>query len=149
LANKSRNTAIKTCASFPALGLKAYGQMRVSGKRATSVLAIYAIALHAILWGAVAPQIAASPLDPFAVICHSDPAAPTGQSPADPASAPAQPCDHCNLCSAAAAPATLVLIFVGQLAPARLLQILQPASTALGGHLATTPNLARGPPQFA
>jgi len=123
--------------------------MRVSGKRATSVLAIYAIALHAILWGAVAPQIAASPLDPFAVICHSDPAAPTGQSPADPAAAAALQRLQWSQGCAGAAPATLVLIFAGQLAPARLLQILQPASAALGGHLATTPNLARGPPQFA
>jgi hypothetical protein len=125
--------------------------MRINGRRALSVVAIYAIALHAILWTALAPQVAGSPLDPFSVICHSGPqtGAPAEQSPENPAPAPGHACDHCNLCSAAAAPAALVPIFAGQLAPARLLQILQPASAALGGHLATTPNLARGPPQFA
>jgi hypothetical protein len=121
--------------------------MRVNGKRTISMLAIYAIALHAILWSAVAPQAAS--LDPFSVICHSDVAAPGDQAPSEPASAPTHACDHCTLCAAAAAPATLAPVFAGQLEPARLLQILRPVSAPLGCHLATTPKLARGPPQFA
>jgi hypothetical protein len=85
--------------------------------------------------------------DPFSVICHSEAGAPAEQAPAAPAHT--QACDHCNLCSAAPASAALVPVFAGQLAPARLLQILRPVSAALAGHLATTPKLARGPPQFA
>src|SRR5471032_616383 len=123
--------------------------MRENGKRSISVLAIYAIDLHAILWSAVAPQLAASPLDPFSVICHSQGANPADETPADAPSAPSQSCDHCTLCSAGPAPVALTAVFSGQLAPARLLQVLRPASAALGGHLATTPKLARGPPQFA
>ena len=40
------------------------------GRRSISWVAIYAIALHAILWG-VAPMAAAPASDPFSVICHS------------------------------------------------------------------------------
>ena len=116
------------------------------GRRSISWVAIYAIALHAILWG-VAPMAAAPASDPFSVICHSEAASPAGQAPAAPAHT--QACDHCNLCSAGPATAALVPVFAGQLAPARLLQILRPVSAALAGHLATTPKLARGPPPFA
>jgi hypothetical protein len=123
--------------------------MRIGGRRILSVVAIYAIALHAVLWSAVAPQIAAAALDPFSVICHSDAASPGEQTPANAPSAPSHACDHCNLCSAAASPAALVATFAGEIEPAPLLQILQPASAAPGGHLATAPKLARGPPQFA
>jgi hypothetical protein len=119
--------------------------MRLGGRRVVSVLAIYAIALHAILWG-VAPMAAGPSVDPFSVICHSE-ATPAEQSPATPA--PAHACDHCNLCSAAPAPAALNSVVTDWLAPARLLQILQPATAAVRGHLATTPHLARGPPVFA
>jgi hypothetical protein len=118
--------------------------MRLGGKRIISLVAISAIALHAILWG-VAP-LAGPTLDPFSVICHSDSAAPAEQTPTGPA--PTQLCDHCTLCSAVNASATLDFVFAGQLVPARLLQILRPASMALRGHLTTAPNLARGPPLF-
>jgi hypothetical protein len=118
--------------------------MRLGGKRILSLVAISAIALHAILWG-VAP-LAGPTLDPFSVICHSDSASPAEQPPTD--SAPTHLCDHCTLCNAANASATLDFIFEDQLVPARLLQVLQPASMALRGHLTTAPNLARGPPLF-
>jgi DUF2946 family protein len=121
--------------------------MRIGGKRALTVVAIYAIALHAILWGAVSPQAAA--YDPFSVICHSDGADPAGQSPESPSPTPAHACDHCNLCSGGPTPITLVPIFAGQLAPARLLQILRPASSANGRHFVTDIHFARGPPHFA
>jgi hypothetical protein len=52
------------------------------------------------------------------------------------------------LCGASHAPATLNSVAAGQLAPARLLHVMQPVSAGLRGHLATTPNLARGPPAF-
>jgi DUF2946 family protein len=105
-------------------------------------IAILAIALHAMLWG-VAPMAAAPLLDPLAVICHSD----TGeQTPASPSHS--QSCDLCTLCAAANASAALDSVITGQLAPARLLHVLRPASAATRGHLATAPNLARGPPIF-
>jgi hypothetical protein len=112
------------------------------------LVAIYAIALHAILWG-VAPMAAGPSADPFSVICHSEPAAPDQQSPASQVPAPAHVCDHCTLCGAAAAAAALDSVVTGQLAPARLLHVMPPASAGVRGHLATTPNLARGPPPFA
>ena len=119
--------------------------MRLGGRRTVSLVAIYAIALHAILWG-IAPMAAGPAADPFSVICHSDASVPAEQSPASPA--PMHACDHCNLCSIATSPAALGSVLAGQLAPARLLQVLQPVSAGVRGHLATTPNLARGPPLF-
>jgi hypothetical protein len=108
-------------------------------------LAILAIALHAMLWG-VAPMAAAPSLDPLAVICHSDTSAPGEQTPASPSHS--QSCDLCTLCAAANASAALDSVITGQLAPARLLHVLRPASAATRSHLATAPNLARGPPIF-
>ena len=110
------------------------------------MLAIYAIALHAILWG-VAPMAAGPTADPFSVICHSEAATPDEQSPANPTHT--HVCDHCNVCSGAPTPAALNAVVTEQLAPARLLQVLQPLSAEPRGHLATTPHLARGPPAFA
>jgi hypothetical protein len=121
--------------------------MRLGGRRILSVVAIYAIVLNAILWGAAGPQIAASPLDPFAVICHSDAAQPGEQSPAD--HTPSQTCDHCTLCSASAPPqAPAVAIFI-KLAPARLAHVLKPASVTIRTGVASSPQQARGPPHFA
>jgi hypothetical protein len=124
--------------------------MRTSIRRLVSWVAIYAVALHAILLG-VAPALAggAAAGDPFAIICHSDAqgAASGEQAPGRP-DVPGHACDHCILCSASAPP-VLVSVFAGQLVPLRLLQVLQPASTAARSHPAITPHLARGPPNFA
>ena len=128
-----------------ATGLRKFEFMRL-GRKSVGWVAIYAIALHAILWG-VAPMAAAPSLDPLSVICHSEPATPAEQSPAAPA--PAHTCDHCNVCNTAPTPTALDSTVTEQLAPARLLQILLPTSTAVRGYLATTPHLARGPPAFA
>jgi hypothetical protein len=122
--------------------------MWIGGRRAIGLVAIYAIALHVILWSAIAPTLAANQLDPFSIICHSEADAPPDQAPDNPAPAPGHACDHCNLCSVSAPPA-LAPIFAGQHAPVRLLQILQPTSSAVSSHLTTTPKLARGPPSFA
>lgn len=119
--------------------------MRLRGRRVVSVVAIYVIVLHAILWSVVAPMAAGSLADPFSAICHSEAAAPAEQSPA----APAHTCDHCNICGATPAPAALDSILAGQLAPARLLHVMLPASGATHGHLATRFHRARGPPAFA
>jgi hypothetical protein len=94
--------------------------------------------------------LAGSAVDPFSVICHSEaPATADQPAPASPASAPTHACDHCNLCNAAGPPAALDSVLAAQLAPARLLHVLRPASAAVRDHLATTHNRARGPPAFA
>jgi hypothetical protein len=121
--------------------------MRRGVKRSLGWLAIVAIALHTVLWGAM-PMASASTVDPFSIICSSATHAALqadevpGQIPA-----PAAACDHCNLCGAAAAPsATLDSILAGQLQPARLLQILRPATGATHDGVAYSPHQARGPP---
>ena len=116
--------------------------MRISGRRVLSLVAIYAIALHTILWGAGVPYAAA--VDPFSVICHS-------AAPGEPAQAPSHSpvCDHCTLCSAMAPPAPQPGGTIAQLLPAPLLEILRPASFARSSSFSYTPNLARGPPAVA
>jgi hypothetical protein len=123
--------------------------MRGGVRRTLSLLAITAIALHAVLWGAAAPPAASATIDPFSIICHSETpgAAPDAQTPGD--SAPTHACDHCNLCSVTAPPAALDTVLAGRLEPARLLQILRPLASAARSSRATTPKLARGPPSFA
>jgi hypothetical protein len=113
-------------------------------------MAIYVIALHTILFGIATPLASTSEADPFTVICHSagQAAVPGDQSPAD--RTPASACDHCNLCGASAAPSdTLDSVIAGRLTPAKLLQVLRPAAGATREDLASNPNRARGPPQFA
>ena len=125
--------------------------MRASFRQVVSLVAIYAVALHAIFFG-VAPVFAgrAAASDPFAIICHGDAllVAPAEQAPGRPDIIPGHACDHCNLCSVSASP-VLISVLAGQLTPMRLLQVLQPASTAVRSQLAITPHLARGPPNFA
>jgi hypothetical protein len=123
--------------------------MRRGVKRSLGWLAIVAIALHTVLWGAM-PMASASTVDPFSIICSSatHAAAQIDQTPDSQVPAPAAACDHCNLCGAAAAPsATLDSILAGQLQPARLLQILRPATGATHDGVAYSPHQARGPPQ--
>jgi hypothetical protein len=128
--------------------------MRLGGRRVVGLMAIVAIALHTVLWGALAPMAAsASSVDPFSIICSSGSHAsqidqtPNGQVPAQ-VPAPASACDHCNLCGTAAAPsASLDNVLAGQLLPAKLLQVLRPATTAARDGVASTPHQARGPPQ--
>jgi hypothetical protein len=135
---------------LPALAWTIDGVMRAGGRRLLSLVAIYVIALHTILWG-VTPLFAAQPIDPFSDICHSNAplASPTEQSPVGPASAPTHACDHCNLCSIATPLAALDSALASHLLPARLLQILRPTSAAGRGYPAITLYLARGPPAFA
>lgn len=122
--------------------------MRARIRRCLSVVAIVAIATHGALLG-LAP-LAAAASDPLSVICHS--AAPAQasdeQSPSNSGGAP-QGCEHCNLCSTAASPAALDDVIVGQLIPARVLQILRPVSAVATVGLTASPKLAQGPPAFA
>jgi len=125
--------------------------MRAGIRQVVSVVAVFAIALHTVLWGAVAPLADGPAIDPFSVICHSaaPTASPTDQSPASPASAPTHACDHCNFCSVTSPLAALDTAPSSRLSPVRLLQVLRPVSVVARSHLATTPHLARGPPAFA
>jgi hypothetical protein len=114
-----------------------------------SWVAIFAVALHAILTGLV-PLTSATPVDPFSVICHSQPAnAAPGNQAGQPASAPSGPCDHCKLCSAVPAPLPPEALLDSDLAPTGLVEVLYPASMAPASGLAVTSKLAQGPPQRA
>ena len=123
-------------------------RMRLGGRRLLSLLAIYAIALHTILWGAGIPYAGAS-VDPFSVICHSEADAPAGQTPAEPASAPTHACDHCNICNAMAPPAPEPGAVIALLSPPSLLAILRPTMAVVPDGLSDNPNRARGPPAVA
>ena len=121
--------------------------MRAGVRRIAGVVAAVAIALHTILWAAVAP-FAAPSVDPFTVICHSDASAPADQAPVNGALPPAHACDHCSLCSAIARAAPFNALFA-IIAPARILQVLRPAAVSHHPHAAADPKLARGPPAVA
>jgi hypothetical protein len=112
-------------------------------------VAIFAVALHTILTGLI-PLASATPVDPFSVICHSQPAdaGPSSLS-GQPVSVPSGPCDHCKLCGAVPAPLPPEARLDSDLAPAGLIEVLYPTSMAPAGGIAVTPKLARGPPQFA
>ena len=113
-----------------------------------SVVAIFAIALHTLLWAAVAPLIAAPSVDPFTVICHSEATGPADQIPNHGPLTPAHACDHCNLCSAAAPPMPGTAL-AANVEPARILQVLRPVNMTRQHAIAANPKLARGPPIFA
>ena len=123
--------------------------MRAGGRKCLGVVAILAIALHAVLWAA-APMAAATSVDPFTVICHSEAADPAAgpDQPAAPAS-PSHACDHCTLCAAAAQPAALDSVLGLRLTPTALAQRPRPAAPSLRGDIVHHPNRTRGPPAFA
>ena len=122
--------------------------MRALVRRSVTVLAIYTIALHTVLWAAVAPFTAAPPVDPLTVICHSEPSATGDTTPVHGPIAPAHACDHCNLCSAAAPPPAPMSV-IGRIEPVRTLRILHPANVSRQDDVVVGPKLARGPPAIA
>jgi hypothetical protein len=121
--------------------------MRAGIRRIAGVAAAIVIALHTILWTAVAP-FAAPTVDPFTVICHSEVSVPADQTPANGVLPPAHACDHCNLCSAIAPPVPLNALFA-TFAPTRALLVLRPATITPHRDATADPKLARGPPAFA
>jgi len=122
--------------------------MRRGGRPFLGWVAILAIALHTVLWGAV-PLASAAATNPFSVICFSATHA-TSQSDHIPGQVPeSAACDHCNFCTASAAPsASLDNIIAGQFEPAKLLQILRPATATAPEGIASSPHQARGPPHL-
>ena len=121
--------------------------MRAGIRQIAGVTAAIALALHTILWVAVAP-LAAPAVDPFSVICHSDASAVTDQAPNNGVLPPTHACDHCSLCSAIAPPVPFNVLSA-TLAPARVLQVLRPAAITPRRDIDADPKLARGPPAFA
>lgn len=122
----------------------------MSGRIGKSVswVACFAIAMHAILFG-VPMAAAGAAVDPFTVICHSEPAAAPASEQAPPQHTPSQACDHCSSCTVAASAPAPDAILAGHLAPPSLLHVLTPRSHAARAHLAATQHSARGPPQRA
>ena len=122
--------------------------MRLQLRRSVTWLAIYAVALHAILLGLAPIAATSAAADPLSVIClhNADADSPAGQQPSG--LVPGHACEHCNLCSIAAPPPAPDLVVSGNLNPARLLQVPRPVSATPGSAPAYRPNLARGPPLF-
>ena len=119
--------------------------MRLQLRRSVTWLAIYAVALHAILLGLAPIAATSAAADPLSVIClHNADAGSPAQQPSG--LVPGHACEHCNLCSAAAPAPDLVVS--GNLKPARLLQVPRPASATPNAGVKFRPNLARGPPLF-
>jgi hypothetical protein len=115
-------------------------------RRAVGWVAIYAVALHAILIGFVPIAANGTSVDPFSVICHSATGTPGDEAPAKPG--PGHACEHCNLCSAVALPPAPDTVLTGSMGPTRILHLLHPVATAPTDGLTFRPNLARGPPSF-
>lgn len=126
--------------------------MRIGLRRTVSWMAIYAVALHAILLGlaSVAADTSAA-VDPFSVICHNAASAGAAgdEAPANPDLIPGHACEHCNLCSATAPPPAPDVAFNVDLRPARILHVLRPVSAAARTGVTSDPKLARGPPLTA
>jgi hypothetical protein len=122
--------------------------MRAGVKKTLSVVAIYAIALHAVLWAFAGPMAAASAADPFSVICHSvaPDAADDTQAPTLPGRAASYACDHCNLCSSVMPPPVPDVVLAGRLTPVRVLDVLRPAELGPHDGRASDPKRAQGPP---
>jgi hypothetical protein len=123
--------------------------MRGGTRYFLSVAAAIAVAMHTVLWVALAPLATSVAVDPFTVICHSETSAPAEQTPAPSPLLPAHACDHCNLCSTAPPLVTPDLIVAARFEPVQTLQILRPANIALHDDVAADPKRARGPPVFA
>jgi hypothetical protein len=114
-------------------------------KRVLAYVAIFAIALQALLTGFAVPDLAKASFDPATIICHSDGSG-TGQQVPQPATADGC-CAHCILSGASAmasapeAPAIVAMPPVDG-------ESLRPPATAAAPLAAHSSNhFARGPPQ--
>ena len=131
------------------------GGLRQRLKTSVTMLAIFAVAVHTMLWALAAPAMAlagsADSIDPFLVICHSPSPADVASdtTPGAPLSKPTSACDHCNLCSATGPAAEPDVVLLGRLLPERVIALLSPVSLPQRDGLTSDPKLARGPPQQA
>ncbi|KQZ00977.1 hypothetical protein ASD45_08980 [Pseudolabrys sp. Root1462] len=127
--------------------------MRFGWRKIVSVLAIYSVALNAILWAALGPVPVGASFDPLTAICHSivDQATVEGdQSPAGQPAKPSKACDHCTLCGVApVASSAADAVLAGVLEPGRLLRVLRPVDAARSTGVVSHQHSARGPPLSA
>src|SRR5262245_21214523 len=123
--------------------------MRLLLRQSVTFLAIYTIALHAMLWGLVVRPTTTNAFDPFTVICHSEASAPAQQAPDRSPLAPAHACDQCNLCNAVVVPAVVNTALIARFEPVQTLQVLHALTVARRDEITADPKLARGPPVFA
>ena len=122
--------------------------MQAGIRQIVGTAAAFALALNAALWG-IAPTYAALPIDPFAIICHSETPATGTSAPDNLPLAPTHACNHCILCSAAAPPVTPgAETLVADFEPTKTLQVLYPANPACHDHVIADSRSARGPPCF-
>ena len=124
------------------------GIMQALIRQILGMAAAFALALQTALWG-IAPMHAALPIDPLAVICHSEASNSTDPAPDGLPSAPAHACDHCNLCNASAPPLPQDTLLAGRFAPTPTFQAPYLVDTARHDDVVTHSRLARGPPAFA
>jgi hypothetical protein len=117
--------------------------MRRILRRCVTLVAIYAVALNVIFLGLAPIAANAAAVDPFSVICHSIARTQGDEAPKS-GLIPGHACEHCNLCSAVAPGVALNVDF----RPARILQVLHPASAPTHAGVTPNPKLARGPPRF-
>lgn len=122
--------------------------MRQLLRQSATFLAIYTIALHAILWGFTA-QPATNAFDPSTVICHSGVSTPSQQTPDRGPIAPAHACDQCNLCNAVALAIVANTGLLARFEPVQTTQVLHAVNIARRDEIAANPKVARGPPAFA
>jgi hypothetical protein len=117
-------------------------------RRFLSLVAIAAIALHAVLPVAIAGLAVAGA--PAGVICHSGaPAADACGIPQPGDFTPAPSCDHCALCGAMPLLRGPDGTPIARLAPARLVAVLQPESAAPRVGFDNVYLFARGPPHLS
>ena len=123
--------------------------MRHVLRKSTTLLAIYAVALHVIL--SSIGSLAVSTVNPFSDICYSvaHAGAPGNEAPSKPDLVPGHACEHCNLCSAAAPPPAPDVALNVDFEPTHVLRVLFLASTPTRIGVTSDPKLARGPPQRA
>ncbi len=121
--------------------------MRRLLRKCVTVLAIYAVALNVIFLGFTPANANAAAVDPFSVICHSI-AGTQGDEAPKTGFIPGHACEHCNLCSAVAPPPAPDVALAIDFRPARVVQVLHPASASFHAGLTSDPKLARGPPRF-
>jgi hypothetical protein len=124
--------------------------MRLIFQKFSTMLAIYAVALHVILLGFAPIAASGAPtVDPFSVICHSSSSADSvDPAPEKSALVPGHACEHCNLCSTAAPPAAPETGLAGTISPSDVLDVLRPQSAVRHTGISSRPNLPRGPPRF-
>jgi hypothetical protein len=141
---------MRACDGHAILGRETVA-MGAGVRKTLSVVAIYAVALHAILWAFAGHFANAAPgVDPFSVICHSaaSDAGADGRGTAPSGGhLPSQACDHCNLCSAVMPPPIPDVVLLGRMAPVRILDVLRPVELGPRDGRSSDPKLARGPPQ--